>query len=52
MEVVNALLDNNADPTVTNKEGMTALQVAVEYAKSSTAGRHEAVIAKLETHRK
>lgn len=47
-EVVTALLAAGADKAMRNKAGMTALQVAQEYGKTSTAGRHAAVIALLQ----
>jgi hypothetical protein len=46
-EVVKALIAAGADQTVTNKSGHTALQVAVEYSSTSTANKHDAVIALL-----
>jgi catalase (peroxidase I) len=52
LEVVSALLVGGADPALLNKEGMTALQVAEEYATTSTANKHDAVIAKLQANHK
>ena len=46
--MVTALLQAGADPSIKNKEGLTALEVAVEYSSTSTANKHDAVIAKLQ----
>lgn len=46
-DVVAALLSAGSDISIRNAAGQTALQVAEELAKTSTAGRHEAVIAAL-----
>ena len=46
--VVNALIAAGADLTIRNNDGRTPLEVAKEYATTSTANKHDVVIQKLE----
>lgn len=46
-DVVDSLLAAGADVSLTNKDGMTPLAVAEEYSTTSTANKHDKVIATL-----
>ena len=48
LEVVKLLKDAGSNVTLTNTTGLTPLQVAVEYSTTSTANKHDAVIAVLQ----